>query len=533
MTYVTRVLVLLLVGLFMMSASASADDRLTISGSMNNHVFGVSNFSGFDNNFTSLTLSDAPQPGDQDDFVIGASRIWVNLTVEAFENTSFYFSTLTDQFWGVKDQGEYDYSDGSAWYADSYNPNAIRFKSAYVDFLIPGAAASMRLGGFDSNAQRLKGCTFYCVDTAGIGLTAPFSDMVNTYTWYGQWSDEWDGFGAAGAGAPGESWAAGTRIEFAPMVGLDLDLIYVYQRLDCAGAKSNSCPGQTLQLRRGEGANTVSQEHRNWAGIDMRYQYGDFTLAPTLILHFGSTDLVGGGESDISSFLLDIEASYQMGPLQLRGRVAYSPGNPASDALGDGSTLNSWQAMTWYTQPSVSWFMLWSPRQLEIYPSIFNYSSGRSLDTRMSFDQFGSMVVAVRADYALNERTSINGTLGIINAAEDVGRPARLGARSTDKKASIALDATEADGLKETAASVVPNKPDFNYTGNDTHIATEVNVELAYVLNPSTTLRLWAAYSINGAALDLQEVDANGTLTGRTAESEDTVGAGARVVYSF
>ena len=34
MTYVSRILVLLLVGLFMMSASASADDRLTVSGNM-------------------------------------------------------------------------------------------------------------------------------------------------------------------------------------------------------------------------------------------------------------------------------------------------------------------------------------------------------------------------------------------------------------------------------------------------------------------------------------------------------------------
>jgi hypothetical protein len=500
MTYVTRVLVLLLVGLFMMSASASADDRLTISGSMKNHVFGASNFSGFDNNFTSLTLDGAPQPGDQDDFILGASRIWVNFTVEAFENSRFYFSTLTDQFWGARDEGDI-YADGQVWYPDSYNNNAIRFKAAYVELSIPGTAATLRTGGIDSTAQRLKGCTFYCVDTAGISLAAPFSDTVNTYTWYSQWSDEWDGAGVLGA--DGESWAGGTRVEFTPMEGLDLDLLYVYQRLDCPNGGGLSCIYTALQLRNGEGTSTVALENRNWVGIDMRYQYGDFTFAPTLVFHFGNTELVGGGQSDISSFLLDVEGSYQVGPLALRGRVAFSPGDEASDALGDGSTLNSWQAMVWYSQPSLSWFMLWSPRQMEIYPSIFNYSSARSVDTRMSFDQFGLMVVAARADYVLNERTTLSSTLGIINAAEKVGRPARLGDISDTKN------------------------PDYNYTGNDTHIATEFNAEVAYLLNPSTTVRLWAAYSMNGAALDLT------TESGAVAESEDTVGAGASLTYSF
>ena len=503
MSYVTRTLVLLLVGLFMMTASASADDRLTISGSMKNHVFGVSNFSGFDANFTSLTLDGDPQAGDQDNFVLGSSRIWVNFTVEAFENTRFYFSTLTDQFWGARAEGDL-YGDGQVWYPDSYNNNAIRFKTAFVEVPIPGTAATLRTGGIDSTAQRLKGCTFYCLDTPGFSLTAPLSDTVNTFTWYAQWSDEWDN--AGGLGADGESWAAGTRVEFAPMEGLDVDLIYVYQRLDCPNGGGLSCIYTALQLRRGEagaGSPMVALDNRNWAGIDMRYQYGDFTLAPTVIFHFGNTELVGGGESDIASFLLDIEGTYQIGPLTLRGRVAFSPGDEASDALGDGSTLNSWQAMLWYSQASLSWFMLWGPRQLEIYPSIFDYSSARSLDTRMSFDQFGAMVVAARADYALNERTTLSGMVGFLNSAEDVGRPARFGP------------------ISDT------DNPDYNYTGDGTHIATEVNAELAYVLNPSTTVRFWAAYSMNGDALDLT------TESGAVAESEDTAGAGASLTYSF
>ena len=309
-----------------MGASASADDRLTVSGSLDNQYFGVSNLSGFDNNHTS----------SEDDFVLGVTRAFLAFNVEAFENTKFVFTTITDQFWGTV-AGNAGADDGHGYRPDNYDSLAIRLNNFYVDTLIPGSSATVRAGGVPFGAQRLKGCVIHCLDTTGFTITAPFSDTVNTYTWYSHFSDEWDG--VRGGGAGGESWAAGTRTELAPLSGLDLDLIYAYQRLDCnEQGPSDACSIRTLQLRSKsqEGANSssyVSLENRNWVGVDMRYQYGDFTLSPTVFLHFGSTDLVGGGESDISSFLLDVEASYQMGPLMLRGRIAFTPGDPATDDL--------------------------------------------------------------------------------------------------------------------------------------------------------------------------------------------------------
>ena len=485
----------------MMTASASADDRLTVSGSLDNQYYGVSNLSGFDNDHTD----------DEDNFTLGVTRAFLAFNVEAFENTKFVLTTITDQFWGERPITPNGGDDGGAYRPDNYNPDAIRLNNLYVDTLIPGSSVMLRVGGIPFGAQRLKGCVLHCLDTAGVTVTAPFSDTVNTYTWYSHFSDEWDGVWGGGAG--GESWAAGTRIELAPLEGLELDLIYAYQRLDCNEQGANdACSIRTLQLRSvaQDGAsesrlpNYVSLENRNWVGVDMRYQYGDFTLSPTVFIHFGSTDLVGGGGSDISSFMLDIEAAYQTGPLMLRGRVAYTPGDPYTDDLGDGSTLNSFQIIgTFNANPIMGWFSLWGPRNMQIYPFMFNYSSGRSLDTRLSFDQFGLMIGAARAEYTLNARTTLTGSLGIINAAEDVGRPARLGPISDTEK------------------------PDYNYTGQDTHLATEVDVEVVYAVNPVTDLTLWAAYSMNGDALNLMQE--NGTV----AESQDTVGGGIRLLYSF
>ena len=501
MTYVTKVFVLLLVGLFT-AMSASADDRLTISGSLDNQYYGVSNLSGFDYDHTN----------DEDSFTLGVTRAFLAFNVEAFENTRFVLTTITDQFWGTRAGNGADGDNGQHYRPDNYNPHAIRLNNLYVDTLIPGSSATVRVGGIPFGAQRLKGCVIYCLDAGGVTVTAPFSDTVNTYTWYSHFADAWDG--VRDGGEVGDSWAAGTRVELAPLEGLELDLIYAYQRLDCNEQRSDvdTCSFRALQLRSrgalaGDGDNSssyVSLENRHWVGIDMRYQYGDFTLSPTVLLHFGSTELVGGGESDIQSFLLDVEVGYQTGPLMLRGRVAYTPGNPATDELGDGSTLNSWQvAGTFNASPIMGWFSLWGPRNMQIYPFMFDYSSGRSLDTRASFDQFGLMLAAARAEYTVNTRTTLTGSLGIFNAAEDVGRPARLG---------------------EISDTILPN---FNYTGQDSHLATEVDVEVVYTVNPVTDLTLWAAYSMNGAALDLMTED--GTVTA----SEDTVGGGVRLLYSF
>ena len=511
MTYVSRILVLLLVGLFMMSASASADDRLTVSGSFMNQIFSTSNHSAFDDNFTNLTI-DHPfatnmQPGDQDDMILGVSRLFFAFEVEAFENTQLFYRMIVDQYWGEGGAG-----GRNAWRPDNYNEDGIRLHNLYADIQIPATAATLRVGGFSASAQRLKGCMVHCMDTTGAAITAPFSDTVNTYTWYSVWSDNWDGVAGIAAdkgAADDETWAMGTRIEFSPMDGLELDLIYAYQRVGCQDPRTG-CQVRTLQIRNmasddgATGTSYVANEDRNWVGIDVRYQYGDFTLSPTAIFHFGSTDLVGGGQSDIASFLLDIEAAYQVNPsLVLKGRVGYTPGDPASDDLGAGSTLNSWQILgTYVSQPSLSWFSLWGYNNIIVYPLMFDYATGRAINGRMSFDQFGLMVAAARAEYTINPKTLITGSLGFISAAEEVGRPARLG---TDRSVN----------------------PTFNYTGQDTHLATEVDVELVYTVNPATDLKLWAAYSMNGDAMNLDMGDGN------IAEAGDTLGGGATLTYSF
>lgn len=510
MTYVSRILVLLLVGLFVATA-ASADDRLTVSGSFDNRFYVINNLSGFDDNYTSLDLGDYGQGGDQDDLQLGISRLVFTFNVEAFENSRLVFTTLTDTTWGNSDFW------GTPFDYGPYEANAIRLNVLYVEGLIPGTATLMRVGAVPPNGMRLKSaCMLHCIVAAGVTLTTPLSDASNVHLWYSRISDDgWDGTQAS----TGADWAAGLRVELSPIEGLDLDVIAAYQLVDCQdslGGIFSDCDTQTIRMRTtasddGNGGllegSTMLEENRYWVGVDTRYQYGDFTISPTLLVHFGNTTLMNGGESDIASYLLDVTAAYQMGRFGWQARLAYSPGNPASDDLGDGSTLNAWQFVGAYNgQPSVAWFSLWGSDGAlitNIYPNMFDYCGGRSIRCSLTFDQFGLMHVAVRGDYTINEKTTLTGALGIFSTAEEVGRPARLGP------------------ISDT------DNPTFNYTGQDTHLATEVDVWLTHQVYSNTNMELWAAYAMNGDALNLQMED------GSISEAQDTVGAGVRVNYSF
>jgi hypothetical protein len=503
----------------MVSASVSADDRLTITGGIDNRIYGGSNLSASDFNFTDLPLAQDTRSTDmrggaEDDLAVAITRFRVTINVEAFENTKVVFDTVTDQAWGGG-------AGGNALHIGNYQ-KVINVEQLKFVGLIPNTAATVQAGGLFFEATGLKSWTLFNMNAAGVTLAAPISDTMSTYTWFAWLGEGYDRVGTR-YGTPagtdgGDDWAMGTRFGFTPMEGLDVELIYAYQRLECltqASGFGGVCDIQTLLVRNSQGTDgealragsRVMFENRNWAGIDVRYQYGDFSISPTLIYHFGQTELANNGEGDINSFLFDVRASYQMGPLQVQGRVVYSPGTPASNDLGDGDTSKSWQQVGVYNgHSSVSWFGIFGQsNMMNLGPAmVFGYATSRATNANLSFDQFGLFHVAVRADYALNEKTTVWGSFGIFNAAENVGRPCRLG------------------------CEISSDNPTFNYTGQDTHLGTEVDVWLSHKPYPNAAVQFWVGYLMTGDALDLIDV-----TTSAVAESQDAVGAGIRFAYDY
>ena len=488
MTYVSRILVLLLVGLFMMSASASADDRLTVSGLVDNIAIFTDNLSLSDRHYTQLSLGTPENPGqagDQDSLSYAVTRFNLRFTIEAFENSRAVLQIHGDREWGqsgVLFTNEHDKYSGSV---GAYG-GVLTLEGSWFEGLIPGTAAKFEIGIPYMNAEFGgwgESNKIFNTAAPGITLSAPFSDTISTYTWYAWLGQDFDGYGptfqpdtAAQLSGNGDDWAAGTRIQFTLMEGMAVDLGYVFHMNECGATERLSA----------DGCNDVN---RNWIHGKLWYQYGDFSLVPSLTMYLTGVD----GGMDAESFLLDVRASYDMGPLSLSGRIVYTPASKF-DSAGSMVTDRDYGILgVWGIPQSVQWFALMGNHDLTYLGPAYV----KSIQTGLNQDSYGLVHTAAKADYTLTPQTTLSVSVGLFNAADNPqGVPG---------------------GLEDTDAS---------YAGGSSHVATEVDAWLAYQLYSNASINLWVAYAMTGDALNL-------TMNNVVYESQDVLGAGALVRYTF
>ncbi len=504
MTYVTRILVLLFVGLFMMSASVSADDRLTVSGNMDFRFLMLENYSHNDLHYTDAIIGSPGVPGqrgDEDSLTWMHQRFNFKISVEAFENTKVVTQSHVDQQWGMR-----TYNIGVGAYS-----GAFVIEGYWIEGLLPGTAAKFELGvpyfAAESGGWAAANKIFNTA-APGATLSAPLSDTISTYTWFAWIGQENDGYapgsddvmepGDVGdGGGHGDDWAFGTRATLALAEGLEADLIYAYHFTECGEsqkAKFPNMPCDTGALY-GAGNNGAYEENRHWIGSTLRYDYGDFSLSPTVILYMADDELAG----DTESMLIDVRASYDMGPLSLSGRFVYTPGSGV-DSNGMQRTDKDYDVIgVWGIPHATQWFTLFgnssgSPTFNDLGPLLV----GDSVQGNIRHEGFGLVHLAAKAEYTLTPQTSIGAALGLFNTAEETAGMPR-GSQLADEGVT--------------------------YAGGS-NLATEIDVFLHYNLYSNTTISLFVAYAMMGDALDLM-------MDGMMYESQDVMGAGGRVVYSF
>lgn len=503
MTYVTRVLVLLFVGLFVMSASASADDRLTVSGNMDFRFLMLENYSHADRNYTDAALGSPAVPGqrgDEDSLTWMHQRFNFRISVEAFENTKVVTQTHVDQQWGVE-----TYQIGVGAYSGN-----LTIEGYWIEGLLPGTAAKFELGvPYFSAESGGWGAANKIFNTAAPGatLSAPLSDTINTYTWFAWIGQDFDGYAGGGGAdwgltpidAHGDDWAVGTRATFTLADGLEADLIYAYHFTECGAAQKAANPNTPCDTGAlyGSGSNTAYEEDRHWIGSTIRYNYADFSFSPTLILYTASDELAG----DTESMLLDVRADYSVGPLALSGRVVYTPGSGV-DANGMQRTDKDYDVIgVWGIAHATNWFSLFGLSSSgPVYNDLGPLLIGDSAQGNIRHESFGLVHIAAKAEYTLTPQTTIGAAVGLFNTAEET--------------AGIPRDGDAGEALAGAT-----------YAGGS-HLATEVDAFLNYSLYSNTTISLFVAYAMMGDALDLM-------VDGVTYESQDAIGAGGRVVYSF
>jgi hypothetical protein len=489
------VALLVLAGL--LDLPADADQRLTVTGYIDNHVRVIKNNSATDDDLT-----------NDDDEPFGArtrGRIFFNVAATEFSRA--VVGLEFDQFWG--DSARNISGSGASPRCVTTEPLGqppgtgtctlvnggfdigidnfvLELKHLYVEFKLPEIPVQFRIGGLPLTATRLKDGMLLNMDVAALAILADLSPQLKLLAYYSQSEEDFDEIFAARFG---EDWFSGLTLQTTPMKGLDVDLLFAFQHLSSPNFSTSTQRFATAGLRR---------EDRWWLGIDARWRWGNLTLSPTFIYQGGIRDFAAG-DGDISAFLIDLRGAYVIGPLTVTAKFVHTPGNAASDTLGPNSDVNFYQFIAINADHrSLDWFEIFGFNLDTTDPPLFGTNDTRSLDSNVSFDQFGLILGAVRGDFKALQNLTFTGALGFFAAAEKVGRPARLGAATPGHH--------------------------FNYTGQDKYLATELDVWLTWVLFRGTDLNVWFAYAFVGDALNLNNP---------VREAEDVVGAGARILYRF
>ncbi len=338
----------------------------------------------------------------------------------------------------------------------------------------------------------------------------------------------------------GKDFAIIESPEFTPFKGLDLKPMFSWFHVD--GVTSNSARRNATNRRTVGGSmngaaafagiplagaaatfgttapgDPSMHEERYTVGFDARWRVGSFGLDPTISYQWGAYDTqaqrtdgsVGKVRGDKSAWLLDVIASYQLGPLLLEARGIYSTGNKARDNLSlskryyepldeDGSYNTGWGAIL--VGSGVDYF---------------NGGGGpsQSMATNLGYDRFGRASLGFRATYSLTPALAFYGITSPTWTAEKV---------DTDTTVVLAPQQTFTNRATVDDQSWV--KGDSRYLG------TELDLGLTWRFAPNTAFDLQGGYLFAGSALNTAEL-LNGVHTRREAQDAYILAARLRLAF--
>jgi len=374
-------------------------------------------------------------------------------------------------------------------------------------------------------------------DFAGVDLYSTFTPAIKNHLAFVIVEDQLAGGNRAAATARtsrGEDYAFIISPEITPFKGLDLKPMFSWFHAD--GATSGSARRNATNIRNvggtigGAGAvgggnaagDSTNQEDRYTVGLDARWRMGPFGLDPTVAYQWGtyntqaqrSNGQIARVEGDASAWLFDVIGSFQLGPLLLEARGAYSTGNKARDNLALSKR---------YFDPVNLDTGYWSGGWLGILGLGIDYFNGggganQGMDTGIGYDRYGRAQFAVRATYSVTPALSVYGVVAPTWAAEKV---------DTDTGACAPLSPGQANAGC-TARTTVSDRSWVE--GDSRYIGTEVNGGITWRFAPNAALDLAAYYLFAGSALETAEV-LNGVHTKR--DQNDAYYGAMRVRLSF
>ena len=372
-------------------------------------------------------------------------------------------------------------------------------KDSLMPFIPVGTVA--RVGGQPFATLASYKVAYANGDFAGISGVTSWTPNLKTSLAYVMVEDELAGSNRIArnvtSGRRGNDFAVIFSPEFTVFKGLDIKPLYSYFHAD------ESTSGSARRaLNNQQGAWAPTNESRHTIGVDGRWRTGPFSLDPTLMFQFGTTDqkVVGANElsSDLSAFLVDIQGGWQLGPLLLEARGVYTSGNKASDDLRSDD-IKFFQPLDLDTGYWAGWSNI-QALGVDYYNGGSGFGGGNPA-THIGYDRYGRMGFGLRATYSLTPALAFYGIASPTWTAEKV-------------------DTDTTSGATRGAPSAATNGGDSRYLGTDIDLGT------TYRFAPNTVFDLVGAYYFAGSALDT--LDASGSR-----EAKDAWTIAARIRMSF
>jgi hypothetical protein len=395
---------------------------------------------------------------------------------------------------------------------------SIETKWVYTEFevpLIPWPTVG-RLGAqpFD-NAATYKVGAYATGDFAGVKIVSAITPNLKLLFTYVAVEEAGTGKRDFGSQTRGDDFAIIASAEITPLRGLDLKPMYSY-------FYANGVTGQPARTVRGghsivnggafapntvsgaDGVGTGVHENRHTIGVDARWRSGPFSLDPTVLYQFGTRDAYNTTTpaygilcnstgnpatnctkqtADISAWLIDIRAGYEIGPWLVQGLYMWTPGNRARDTLL--KKINFFQPLDTDSSYLADWGTQITSIGVDYYQQLTTIFANPGVS--IGYNKYGRQQVGVKASYALTPELSLGAGWTILWTDKAV---------DTD---SIAPGGPNTGALpsfvdRKTGKSGRPE-------GESKLLGTELNAGLTWRVAPGLDFDFAVGYLFAGAAL--------------------------------
>lgn len=419
--------------------------------------------------------------------------------------------------WGL----ELDFSNGAgvtapgnsaAFDLDTDVAGVVETKWLYLEVPLTGTGAmipmpvesTLRGGAQPAAGHSYKFGLLWSGDFPGFNVSTKWAPNVQSTLTYAQIQER------VFTTTANESWALLASLEVEPFKGLAIKPTYTFASYDGGN------PGTLnlgIEAKNGFSPTTAGggdlRTERHTFGAEARWTAGPFSLVPTFWIQLGDQEIPGGGEADIQSWLADVEAGLRFGPLNLRGKFMWTPGMDANDCVvtsaacpfPGGDDIKYYQAINPGFIVAAGGFTEIQTSNIEYNTALLGGAPGLSLRQSPSYDKYGRIFAAFRADYAITPAYTL---YGVVNASW------------TDEKVDTS----------GTVSATGITSPDGR--GNARYLGTELNVGQIWRFAPSVTLDTIFAYMFAGDALNQAPV-----AGGPTKDAEDIYKLIARIRYTF